>query len=229
MGMVMSANLPPRSGIYRLGVFGGMMDPPHIGHIAAVAAAREALSLDRVMVVPTGIPPHRKPSKRTPATRLDLAVRAFADLEHVVVSDTEVERANDGDIGYMADTLKEFLDLPQELGYSELIVEAVLIVGADQLPHFEAWHRWEWIRDHVEIGVLLRPELIGDATIKKQVEKLRAQGARISDPIKLNQAISSSELRASLYEGKQDLVKSMVPNSIIDDVFRLYPEFMRQP
>ncbi len=43
----------------RVGVFGGEFDPPHLGHLAVVRAAREQLGLDRVIVVPTARPPHR--------------------------------------------------------------------------------------------------------------------------------------------------------------------------
>ena len=31
----------------RLGLFGGAFDPPHVGHVALVRAAKEALGLDR--------------------------------------------------------------------------------------------------------------------------------------------------------------------------------------
>ena len=51
----------------RVGVFGGEFDPPHLGHLAVVRAARDQLGLDRVLVVPTGLPPHRAASRSAPA------------------------------------------------------------------------------------------------------------------------------------------------------------------
>ena len=43
----------------KIGIYGGTFDPPHIGHIAAAKAAMETLALDRLLLVPTFIPPHK--------------------------------------------------------------------------------------------------------------------------------------------------------------------------
>ena len=43
----------------RLGVFGGTFDPPHLGHLLLAECAREALGLDRVVLVPERVPPHK--------------------------------------------------------------------------------------------------------------------------------------------------------------------------
>ena len=45
--------------VARLGVLGGTFDPIHVGHVAAAAAARRALALDRILLMPTHVPPHR--------------------------------------------------------------------------------------------------------------------------------------------------------------------------
>ena len=35
----------------RIGLFGGTFDPPHLGHLAVALAARDALELDRTLLV----------------------------------------------------------------------------------------------------------------------------------------------------------------------------------
>ena len=35
----------------RIGLFGGTFDPPHLGHLAVAIAARDALELDRPLLV----------------------------------------------------------------------------------------------------------------------------------------------------------------------------------
>ena len=49
-----------------LGLFGGAFDPPHNGHVALVHAAKEALGLDRVVVVVAADPGHKR--VETPAS-----------------------------------------------------------------------------------------------------------------------------------------------------------------
>ena len=42
-----------------IGIYGGTFDPPHRGHIAAAKAAMEALHLDRLLLIPDAVPPHK--------------------------------------------------------------------------------------------------------------------------------------------------------------------------
>ena len=70
----------------RIGVFGGEFDPPHLGHLAVVRAARDQLALDRLLVIPTGRPPHRDASPTPGEDRLRMAQLAFAGEPGVEVS-----------------------------------------------------------------------------------------------------------------------------------------------
>lgn len=214
--------LPPRTGEYRLGIFGSMMNPPHRGHHALVDAVHEACGLHRVMVVPAGIPPHRRAPEVSPRARLTMAVRAFADLEHVVVSDSEVDRGEHGEVGYMIDTVDEALEIPQLLGYDDLTVRVWLIVGADQVATLSSWHRWEQLAQRVQLAVVGRPDLLADATLRAEVEALRASGTQVEvvemEPV----AISSTMVREAARRGDRELVATLVPAAIVDDVLQLY-------
>ena len=44
-----------------IGIYGGTFDPPHRGHIAAAKAAVSALHLDRLLLIPDAVPPHKVP------------------------------------------------------------------------------------------------------------------------------------------------------------------------
>ncbi|MGE3843010.1 MAG: nicotinate-nucleotide adenylyltransferase [Vicinamibacterales bacterium] len=44
----------------KLGLLGGTFDPVHHGHVSAARAARESLALDRVLFIPSNLPPHRQ-------------------------------------------------------------------------------------------------------------------------------------------------------------------------
>ena len=126
----------------RVGVFGGQFDPPHDGHLAVVRAARDQLSLDRVLVVPDGSPPHRPPSVLPAETRLRLAEAAFAGEPRV-----EVQAAATGDRPEYTVHVLERLAAEGELH---------LIIGADQYASFGRWRNPERIRELASLVVAPR-------------------------------------------------------------------------
>ena len=58
----------------KIGIFGGTFNPPHLGHLAAIRAAVGALGLDKLIVIPAAIPPHKELPEGTPAPRHRLAM-----------------------------------------------------------------------------------------------------------------------------------------------------------
>lgn len=43
----------------KIGIFGGTFNPPHLGHMAAAAAAIDILKLDKLILIPDHTPPHQ--------------------------------------------------------------------------------------------------------------------------------------------------------------------------
>ena len=117
----------------KLGVFGGEFDPPHLGHLSVIRTARDQLGLDRLLVVPTGRPPHRSASETPAETRLRMAELAFSREPRVEVSRIELDR---GGPSYMVDTLRGLARLG----------DLFLIIGADQLAVFDRWYESQAIR-----------------------------------------------------------------------------------
>ena len=117
----------------RVGVFGGEFDPPHLAHVAVARAARDQLALDRLLVVPAGMPPHRDASTTPAATRLRMAELAFADERAIEVSSIEIDR---GGTSHTLDTLEQLAPLG----------DLFLIMGADQLASFDSWREPAAIR-----------------------------------------------------------------------------------
>ena len=56
-----------------LGILGGTFNPPHLAHLVCASEARWQLGLERVLLVPTGVPPHKEmddePGRRAPRSR----------------------------------------------------------------------------------------------------------------------------------------------------------------
>ena len=47
----------------KIGVFGGTFNPPHNGHVRLAKAAADELKLDKLLVIPSCIPPHKIAAK----------------------------------------------------------------------------------------------------------------------------------------------------------------------
>ena len=118
-----------------IGLFGGAFDPPHAGHVAFVRAAKEALGLDRVMIVVAADPGHKHVD--TPAeVRLALARAAFPGDE--VLLDEHPRTV---------DMLRAH---PEWHG-------ATFLIGADQLERFGTWKEPDEVLRLVRLGIATRP------------------------------------------------------------------------
>ena len=130
------------------GVFGGMFDPIHYGHLRTAHELHELLGLEAVAFVPAGEPPHRATPLADPATRLEMVRAAVGDDPRFVVDDRELRRAGPS---YAILTLAE---LRAERGAQPL----VLIVGMDAFAGIDSWHRAAELVSLAHIAVARRPE-----------------------------------------------------------------------
>ena len=75
----------------RVGILGGTLDPIHVGHIETALAARNALSLSRILVMPSRIPPHRPQSPAASMFhRFAMASLAVQSLDTWLACDDEL-------------------------------------------------------------------------------------------------------------------------------------------
>ena len=78
----------------RIGIYGGSFNPPHLGHIFAARKAQQLLGLDKVLLIPAAIPPHKAVAEGSPdgETRLALTKLAIAGEAGMEVSRIELDR-----------------------------------------------------------------------------------------------------------------------------------------
>lgn len=128
----------------RIGIVGGTFDPIHMGHVAMAEAARECAQLDRVLLVPADVPPHRAAATAPAADRLEMSRLAVSSHPHLEVSDIELRR---GGPSYTVDTVRELKWLwPDD--------ELFLVLGWDAARDIHAW------RDPEEVLSLARPVIV---------------------------------------------------------------------
>jgi nicotinate-nucleotide adenylyltransferase len=147
----------------RTGIFGGTFDPPHLGHRALCEAARDALGLDEILVLPVASPPHGKTATAGPWHRWGMVVLAFRDAPRLVPSPRELER---GGISYTVTTLRE---LREESPDDELF----LIIGGDSYDDLPGWYRAQEIVDRAHLAVVDRPGAHGTADLRPEDRKRR--------------------------------------------------------
>lgn len=142
----------------RTGIFGGTFNPVHKDHIAMARAATEKLSLDRLIVVPTFIPPHKEVSLAPAKDRLAMLSLAFSEDENVEVSDYETQR---GGKSYTYLTVEHFS------GEGKLF----FIVGGDMLADFKTWRYPERILAAAELAAFGRRGFAEDAEKEREYFK----------------------------------------------------------
>lgn len=134
----------------RIGLLGGTLDPIHVGHVETAAAARRALDLDRVDVLPSHMPPHRTQQPVASGYhRFAMAALAVNGVEGLAASDVELRAPGPS---YTADTLTRFRDATG-LGASQIF----FITGADAFAEIETWHRFPEVLELANFIVVSRP------------------------------------------------------------------------
>ena len=124
----------------KIGIYGGTFNPPHLGHLAAAKTAIEVLGLDRLLLIPAAIPPHKVLPEGTPPPehRLSMAEKmADALLRPKVVQVSTLELEREGK-SYTSDTLEEL-----HRQYPE--AELWLLMGTDMFLTLHLWHDPETI------------------------------------------------------------------------------------
>lgn len=133
----------------RTGILGGRFDPVHRGHLAAAAAARRLLHLDRVLMLPSRLSPHRKqPARAGDADRLAMVALAVQDDPFLEPCDLELKA--DGP-SYTATTLRRL----HERGHPR--TSLYFIVGADAFADIAGWHDYPRLLDAAHFVVVSRP------------------------------------------------------------------------
>ncbi len=131
----------------RIGILGGMFNPPHLGHLALARAAASELGLDVVLFTPVLIPPH-KPAKWDPGAehRLRMCELVVQGDERLGVCTLELQRPGPS---YTVDTLRS-------IHASHPDAELTLILGADMARTLGSWREPREILDLARIAVAER-------------------------------------------------------------------------
>ena len=177
----------------RIGIYGGTFNPPHIGHIHAAQQAFALLKLDRLLLIPDRIAPHKvlPQGSATAEQRMQMLRIGAAQIPYAQVSDLELRREG---TSYTYLTVQE---LKQQYPEDQLF----LIMGTDMFLSFHNWRYPEKIWENATLAVLMRGDKDENAAIAAQKDALEALGAAVETVSNEITAISSTNLRRMLVFG----------------------------
>jgi nicotinate-nucleotide adenylyltransferase len=146
-----------------LAIFGGTFDPIHNAHLAAARAARDTFHLDRILLIPNAIPPHKQDSLTASyENRLAMVRLAAAGERRVEASDLEAGTGKSYSI-HTIERLAATLDQSDQLYF---------IIGADAFAEIRTWYRWQDVIARVTFIVVSRPGHEWDIPEHAQVRRL---------------------------------------------------------
>lgn len=175
----------------KLAIFGGTFDPIHSAHLTVAREAADRFSLDRVLFIPAGNPPHKQETATPYEHRYRMVELACYRDPRFVPSRLEEGRQK----SYSYHTI-ERVRATMEPGS-----EMFFLIGADAFAEIESWYRWKDVLQNVAFLVVTRP----GHTYRVP------QGARVHRLETLALPVSSSEIRANLAAGRspKELPKSV--------------------
>ncbi len=199
----------------RLGILGGTFDPPHIGHMLMAQSALETFSLDQIVFVPAGVPPHKR---RTDIVDADhrLGMVEAATRPHPEFSVDPLELRRDGR-SYTIDTIHVLRERDPDC-------ELFFLIGADSLRDLHAWMRIDELLPLCRFLTFVRPgesmSSIEDGVAKLPQEWQEPLLADITTGREFN--VSSTEIRGRVTAGLP--IRYLVPDVVLAYIneFALY-------
>ncbi len=190
--------------VEKIGISGGTFNPIHIGHLMVAEMVRDSFGLDKVLFVPSGMPPHKNLSSVACAKhRFDMVKKAVEGNPYFKESRIEIDREG---YTYTVDTLKNLREI---YGNNASLY---YIIGADVLNDLLTWKDYEEVLKICEFIAVLRPGNDMQA-FEKQIEYLKqtycAKIHFINTPLI---EISSTEIRDRAKEGRS--IKYLVPDAV---------------
>lgn len=148
----------------QLGIMGGTFDPIHNGHIQMAQKCMEKFSLDEIIFLPAGEPPHKRSFGITDKyRRLEMTNLAVKDIPGFSVSDIEIRREG---YTYTIDSLRELGQLYKNARF-------FYIIGADTLSELYTWRSIE------EVAKLTKFLVVGRSNVP--AEALHNAAARVRE------------------------------------------------
>ena len=145
----------------KLGLLGGVFDPPHIGHLILAQTALETFKLDKILFIPSSQQPHKRYKDVSPIeTRVELLKLAIFNDNRFEISDIEIKRPG---LSYTSDTLIELQALYPKIRF-------YFIIGGDNISDIQTWKDPENIFALAKVVAAIRPDSRSEGMYSDRIE-----------------------------------------------------------
>jgi nicotinate-nucleotide adenylyltransferase len=189
----------------RLGILGGTFNPVHNGHLLMAHTAATAFGLERVLLVPSSLPPHKELAGGVSAVHRLAMLRLAAAGDPLVTVDTvEIDR---GGVSYAIDTVRHLAD--REPG-----CELFFIIGLDSLLELHRWKDVTGFLSLCRVVTVNRPGILGRPLRNDDLNLPEALSQRLLEDVVSHTMCeaSSSEIRERI--AKRLPIGYLVPESV---------------
>lgn len=193
----------------KTGVFGGTFNPVHKGHIMLAEYCMDSVGLDRIIMIPTAVPPHKISNNlASESDRLNMCKLACRGKENFFVSDIEIKRQGKS---YTYETLTQLKEIyPDDHLYT--------IMGADMFLTLNRWKNPEIIFEKSSIITIPRDEENKHELENFYNKVLKAMGASsviLPNPV---MSVSSTFIRENL--DNFNLISDMLDKGVYDYIIK---------
>ena len=151
----------------RLALFGGTFDPIHSGHIQAAVAAATEHSLDRILVIPCGNPPHKPGSCGASYEQRYRMVQLACEADSRLVASRLEEPLGGDEPNYSIDTVRRVQSM------FEFDRPLRFIIGVDAFAEIEHWRDSAEVRAAVEFLIVGRPDSVADVSGHEAISNVK--------------------------------------------------------
>jgi nicotinate-nucleotide adenylyltransferase len=131
-----------------IGLFGGTFNPIHFGHLRAAQEVLDSFELDKIIFIPSALPPHKQIHHLTNAEdRLEMIRLSVQNCPEFEVSDVELKRPGRS---YTVDTIRYFKSALSD-------TKLYFIVGMDAFLEIDAWKFYQDLFSLISFIVMARP------------------------------------------------------------------------
>lgn len=193
----------------KTGVFGGTFNPVHKGHIMLAEYCMDSVGLDRIIMIPTAVPPHKISNNLASKNdRLNMCKLACRGKENFFVSDIEIKRQGKS---YTYETLTQLKEIyPDDHLYT--------IMGADMFLTLNRWKNPEIIFEKSSIITIPRDEenkLELENFYNKVLKAMGASSVILPNPV---MSVSSTFIRENL--DNFNLISDMLDKGVYDYIIK---------